>query len=536
MLFIKNSLFFLYLFISNTVFFERLQEMFTDHKWKSLVIFTAVWIISTFSLWLLSNHSRKKVRLIGFIFISLWTIFSFSYYKVSHHYLTFPDMELLWLAKAQAGQALSFYFGQSIEILTLSTIGFFAFYFRPMPLNKILKNNLIFWSFVFLPLPLLVGITYKKAGYGTEGMPHQFSALSTFVFYKSYDALYPSMAGKREAVMWKSAEIDKEQSKNIIYIVDESIRADYIDLNKDRQTTPFLIANKEHIANFGVMSSGNNCSGYSNIILRTGVSPNMLDQVGSSPLIWSYAKKAGYKTIYLDAQQKTGVLQNFMDQNELDLIDEFIQFESFEAHQKDEALAAKILEYQNKPGKYFLYVNKRGAHFPYNETFPENGARFKPFMKSGEALGENKERLINSYKNSILSGVDNFFKGFYSSLTKKESVIFYTADHGQNLMDSGIMTHCNTLNPHETEGQVPFFIMSSNQEKLNLFKIIAAKSRDKLTHFHIFGSLLQEMGYLKEDIESRFLLNLQGDTLIPRKFTTGGIIPRFGRATSWKEI
>jgi lipid A ethanolaminephosphotransferase len=536
MILCKNILFFIYLSISNIVFFSRCHEMVTLHKWKSLIIFLVVWAISVFSLWVLSYHPKLKVRIGSFIFLSIGTVFGYSYYQVSHHFLTFQDMELLWLAKAQAGQAIEFYFGQAVNILLISCVGLVSFIISPKPLMKIFKFKFVYWGFVAVPLLLLMGVTYKKAGYGTEGMPHQFSALSTFVFYQSYDAVYPSMSGERAEVKLELSKLES-QDKNIVYIVDESIRPDYLDINQFRGTTPYLFKQKEIIANFGTMSSGNNCSGYANIILRTGAGPKFLGAVGKLPTIWSYAKKAGYKTVYLDGQQKTGVLQNFMDQNELALIDEFIQFEGIASNLKDEAIAKKIKEYQALPGKYFLYINKRGAHFPYNETFKVSDAKFEPYMKATEALGKNKVHLLNSYKNSIYTGVDKFFKNLLEGMAQKESIIYYTSDHGQNLMDRGIMTHCNTLDPHESEGKVPFFVISSNNKnKADYYKNSAKKSLNKLTHFHIFSGLLLEMGFKRSEVLKGFPLGLDGQELIPQEFTSGGIIPRFGKSTDWKAI
>ena len=49
--------------------------------------------------------------------------------------------------------------------------------------------------------------------------------------------------------------------RQVILIVDESVRADYISLNNpSRDTTPFLVSKRNDIANFGVAISAANCS------------------------------------------------------------------------------------------------------------------------------------------------------------------------------------------------------------------------------------------------------------------------------------
>ena len=41
-----------------------------------------------------------------------------------------------------------------------------------------------------------------------------------------------------------------------------------------------------------------------------------------------------------------------------------------------------------------------------------------------------------------------------------ETIVFYTSDHGQNLLDRGIQTHCNTVEPHPFEGFVPAAVLT----------------------------------------------------------------------------
>jgi predicted ATP-grasp superfamily ATP-dependent carboligase len=65
------------------------------------------------------------------------------------------------------------------------------------------------------------------------------------------------------------------------------------------------------------------------------------------PSIWQYAKKAGLRTVYIDAQRTAGNLQNLMTDTEKKDIDEFVQFDQTSVRDRDMAAAAKLIELLN---------------------------------------------------------------------------------------------------------------------------------------------------------------------------------------------
>src|SRR5581483_4488613 len=116
--------------------------------------------------------------------------------------------------------------------------------------------------------------------------------------------------------------------RRIVMLVDESVRADYIDWTPGNPFTPNLARLKSRLVDFGPAASGGNCSHYSNALLRFaaarhGVGPTLL----TNPTIWQYAKKAGFRTAFIDAQaafnRNPGKLQNFMTTEETRAIDGF---------------------------------------------------------------------------------------------------------------------------------------------------------------------------------------------------------------------
>jgi lipid A ethanolaminephosphotransferase len=526
---IKYVSFFIFIIASNMVFFDRVSDMISLGKYKNLILFLGVWSVCLAGMIISLQLKNQKVRVaIGGVFV-INSILGMTYYAVGKHYLSYQDIELLWISRANAGDAIGFYLKEMLNPSIIGIFGIIAYVIPSMDKLSIKKT----WTIVFsiAPILLLMGVTFLKKGYGTEGMPHQYSPLATFSLYHGYELFLPGLVGKRDSV--KANANLKGEAQNIIYIVDESIRADYLDINNDKGITPYLKQQVNRISNFGSMASGNNCSGYSNIILRTGASQETLSQIGKLPLIWEYAKKAGYKTHYFDAQQTDGILQNFMTEKELQQVDEFSQLGLGHKHNADHIFAKKIRTVLDGPGKNFIYINKRGAHFPYIETYPKSAEINIPSMQLGDELGKDKNKLINSYKNSVTWTVDVFFKELLKERKLKNDIIFYTSDHGQNLMDNGIMTHCNTQEPHAYEGYVPFFVLTDNQKIKSKYDALAGKHFNKLTHFHIFGSIVSSMGFEKEDVKKHNKLNLEGPVISDRAFTLGSLIPRFGEDVKW---
>jgi glucan phosphoethanolaminetransferase (alkaline phosphatase superfamily) len=124
-------------------------------------------------------------------------------------------------------------------------------------------------------------------------------------------------------VTWQLAA---PEVRHIVLIVDESVRADYLDWSPGNLYTPELARLKSRIMDFSPAASGGVCSHYSNAILRFSASRNDLGrQLLFNPTIWAYAKMAGIRSVFIDAQaainRNPGKLQNFMPPDEALQID-----------------------------------------------------------------------------------------------------------------------------------------------------------------------------------------------------------------------
>ncbi|WP_372655369.1 sulfatase-like hydrolase/transferase [Halobacteriovorax sp.] len=533
--YLKICLLLTFLILSNTTLLSRIIEMVGSGRILNALIFCAIWIVCLIAFFIGSYSTKGVFRFLFASLVCFSTFAGMTYLDIGKHFLNFEDMELLWISKEHAAKVFSFYIDFMTWPFFLSLFGFFAI--------LIGERKTLFGSCVrkytnalcISPFILLALISYQKGGYGTKSMPMQYTTISTFLLFQSYNFFLPGMNSKRSAVKIPLIKKDKESIKHIIFIVDESIRADYLDFEENNSLTPYISSNLNRFINFGEASSANNCSGYSNAVLRLGGIKNNLATIGQNPTIWNYAKNAGFKTYYVDGQLKNGELQNFMSGSEFESITQMVQFNDTPEDLLDHKIAEKLREIVSSDTPSFVYVNKRGAHFPYVESYDKDQAIFLPQMDPLDKPGENREKFINSYKNSIVWNVDKFFEIFLENLDLSKTLVFYTSDHGQNLLDRGIQTHCNTVAPHPFEGFVPAAILTDSVELQKFYKEKSLVLKDKLTHFHFFPEIIKQMGYKRSEVFKVFGVDFE-DGYIKQEFSAGALLPRFGRDVQWYPI
>jgi glucan phosphoethanolaminetransferase (alkaline phosphatase superfamily) len=345
-----------------------------------------------------------------------------------------------------------------------------------------------------LSIGLAFGIYVKTAGFSNK-VSTPIAMIDT-ILYKLYIDPY---CGKRKSVT-KSCGVSK--INHIVFIVDESISAKYLSLNGyDKKTTPFLDSIADNILNYGFISSGANGSASSNMILMSGITldelPDRSYKALKVPNIFQYAKKVGYTTSYISGQ--TRELQNYMSKYDIDTIDNFFKtdYTTFQLQKTPEKdIVDEVLKQINEHNKTFMFIVKRGAHFHYEHTYPQNNKVFSPTLKRDEPISlYNKKRVINSYCNAILWRVDGFFESLYRELhldSRNDTIIIYTSDHGQSILENGtVATHNVSVNPNPSQGIVPLLVMPSSLDILHNKKVL----KNHYTHFQLFPTLLWLMGY-----------------------------------------
>jgi len=451
--------------------------------------------------------------------------------------VSFQDAQMYWAMRADTDAALQSFWAAILPALAVGGLGLLAILMpphQPERFDRKINWRPLRWAPLLPVLVYAAGITWD-GGKVTAAFPAQYK-LATFL---------PMVTARNLLDQWPEREdvtIDyrpTEPPVHILLIVDESLRADFLDINKDNGTTPFLMSRREDISNFGYASSAHNCSDQSNAILRWGVTYDSLDEAKSQPTLWRYAEIAGYTSTYIDVQKRDGILQNYMRDEEMAEIDSFVAYDkltpegaNLARYNKDLVAADLVAEILKRQEPQLIYFNKEGIHFPFEGKYPQEAAIFDNHMDGPlEPIGDSKERLLNSYKNAVHWSVDQFLTALLPQIDLKRTLIIYTSDHGQNLLDRGLSTHCRVVNPHFMEGLVPLFVMTQTRDWKVAFDTAAQRNKDRATHFQIFPSLLLVMGFDEVGTKARYGETLFEPISAKRKFASGFI---FDDQVAWE--
>ncbi len=519
-------------------FSDRVTLLLDQGRPVTLAFYVGMWVVAYGALLVAAMLPNARVRLFWAFVIALTSAAGWAWQQVGGTSLGVFDVLSLWTARHEAGRAMTNYLGTLPGALLTFASAFLMIAvpvrLAPGRLRKML--NALFWA-PAAPTALLVAILFLRAGGGTQAMPLQFQPLAvTLVGLQKAWGLNLSERMQVPFPPRRSARV-----KNIILLVDESVRADYLDFRAGSPVTPQLHALLPHAADFGKAVSGGNCSSYSNAILRfTAQRENMVESARTYPTLWQWAKKAGFTTVFIDGQsgfiKDPGKLQNFMTLQETKFIDHVIRFEGTSTTELDFVLLnrlAKLLKDNERP--LFIYANKNGAHFPYDQDYPAVMRRFRPTVT--EAGEETLSAKVNSYRNVIAWNVDEFFRQLLHKLDLKDTIIIYTADHAQNL-DPARLPHCSTHDPDPREGLVPLLAITGERALLRRFRQAADMNRNAASHFQIAPTLLTLMGYDRKD-----LAGMYGPSLLDRlprgqelAFSYGDIFGLFSPEVHWQAL
>lgn len=292
--------------------------------------------------------------------------------------------------------------------------------------------------------------------------------------------------------------VNESMAEKVVWIIDESIRGDVLGINgADVDTTPFLDG-YDSMVNLGVANATTNCSHTAHLVLRTGFQdawlPERVDELYRLPTIFAYAKKAGFTTWLVDAQVRQGQHQNALIPDDFNYIDHVVTLDrKTPRHLRDEALVPEVQDILEQPGKAFVVVVKWGAHFPWKSNYPESEEFFTPALSSswGGMTEENREAVFNTYYNAVRWSVDAFLASLLEGQSLENQLVFYTADHGQSILEGSPITHCTKDDPPVSQANVPLLLLGPVAEGL----FPDAVAVDDYSQFQLFPSTLAALGY-----------------------------------------
>lgn len=543
--YLKELLLIIYLLLYFEYYLDRLNAMGIG---LAVLLFGAMFLTLTFALLLTAYIRQTFIRHLFALTLFISAVFFDVYTRVTADYLTYSSFVSLVYSGGFIQEAAYQYRGAIIHGLLNGLLLLFGIGLKPR--HAIPVPNALRIAAPLCGVLLLSAVLFVRAGEGARGLPIMYTPLAYLNLF-GYEALHNTV-GPREPVTL--ARNGPAVGHDIVLIIDESISGNYLDINAPfgvhsnlKQVRPGV-----QIFNYGYAASIANCSADTNITLRYGGTRADYMRINSTlPSIWQYAKKAGMRTVYIDAQRTGGNLQNLMNDAEKKDIDEFVQFDQTSVRDRDMAAAAKLIELLNDDKPELVLINKVGAHFPVHDKYPDAFMAYRPTLPRGQftEVADTGERTgfngqpddwvlyRNAYKNTVLWNVGEFFSRVFAQANLNNALLIYTSDHGQDLHERGnpgLNTHCGG-DPVEEEGLVPLVVIQGDQLQTLDWSAQLAANKDRSSHYNIFPTLLQLMGYDLPGIEAVYGKPLSVATADEFTFNYR-FNARLGAKPEWKHI
>ena len=491
----------------NLAFFSEVKYLYRAIPLAKASFYLAAYLMVILSYVAILLNEARLPRRVLFVLSLVALTAHFTFFEINGYGLKLFEMRIVLQEAMRAREALRV-FGVPVFHGFLKAFACTAALFLPLLFRMRLRPA---WLLI-VPLSFVMAfVTFYKTSGTRDVFPAAYRAplLAGLVVFGTGDQMY---YGPKDLVRLKP---ETAGARKIVFVVDESVRGDFLTVNNSKiHTTPFLYSVRNRFVNLGIATSGANCSVDSNTILRTGIQFRQLpDKEGLAlrlPSHFQYAKAAGYRTYYLDAQASYGELTNHLSKYDLNAIDEFIYMRGVRDEvpndQVDMDIAVKIAEILKKNEKSFIVANKTGAHFLYNERFPSKEAVFQPVMTADAFATADLGEMMNSYSNAVRWDVDIFFKNLFPALETTPDLAFvYTSDHGVSFGGAG--DHCAFLDSFWDQAIVPLLITGSHAWE---YFDRAKAEPNHSTHYSIFPSLLVFMGQRKRSTVRRYGTNTFG--------------------------
>ena len=358
---------------------------------------------------------------------------------------------------------------------------------------------------------------------GTFGTVSAAAGLRTLTFTSI--KLLTSYNGPRAEVL---PVANANPQNNIIFVVDESVRCDRLNVNGyARQTTPYLeeLQRSGKLVNWGATAASSTMSLNSNLYLLAGVKemPDTGENTRRLPTIFQYAKAAGYHTYHFDAQMDTPWLVAPRDQSALDTwVRSKDLRNSVPLTDIDFVTARKIREIIHSSTGNFIWVNKMGVHFPYPQRYPPESAVWQPALTGAYYDFRHPDLISNAYDNALRYNIDGFFRELIGSDGLPDNtLILYTSDHGQTLSEHGeSWPHAGST---RWEACVPLFLVANTPPRID--------TAYPPSHANIFPTLLDLMQFPPEQRVYAYapsLLSAQMSDARPRNYIFGAYNSYYG--------
>jgi glucan phosphoethanolaminetransferase (alkaline phosphatase superfamily) len=326
---------------------------------------------------------------------------------------------------------------------------------------------------------------------------------------------------------------------NVVFVILESVRQDAVCNSFDPKCrrTPYTNRLFPERIPLSQMRSLTSSTAISMAVLWSGLAPTeSRDRLHTAPLLFDYAKRAGYETGYFTSQsilfgnmrlwlKNLGVDRMFTGTDvdpECD-IDLGVSEELF--------VERAITEFASLEEPFFLTIQLSNGHYPY--LVRKDGAQ--PFQPSTTSKApQSNEKFFNHYQNAIHQQ-DEYLAQLLGKIASSEAgertVIVYTSDHGEAFREHHQMGH--TFSIFDEEVLVPAWVHAppgalSAEEENSL-----REKTDAFTfHPDLTATIVDLLGVYNDPGIARFKERMVGSSLISEK-ANGRTLPMTNCSPLW---
>ena len=390
----------------------------SPNQFKAHIILLPFYLAATVDLFLVLNFNSRLTA--AYIFIGLT-----NYKEASDFLPTYwqPISIVLMIFTICYGAGLiglhkrQLHKNKSVFLLVVSALllGYGAYFYKTVKVNSLGKNAV---------LDLVAKDQSTPIGYLSQ------VGLTVYLYSESEKLI----KHRRESDVKITSISNQSNIETIVFVIGESSRPQNWSLyGYNKETTPNL-DKQTGIFKFNQMCT---TAPYTAVAVPSMLSLEPIsdwDSIASTKSLVGIYRAAGYATYWLSAQEVDsfgGIIPQIAAE---------AQYRQYFERSYDGALIPefeKILQ-KGDTQKQAIFIHVKGSHFDYSRRYPDNFDKFKPSTSSA------KDRITAEYDNAILY-TDWLLSTIINQLnsSKKPSILLYSSDHGENLMDDnrGLLGH-----------------------------------------------------------------------------------------------
>ncbi len=326
---------------------------------------------------------------------------------------------------------------------------------------------------------------------------------------------------------------------DVVLVLLESVRADATCIEYDpgchrTEYTNRLLPSRIGLSQLRALDS---TTAITLAVLWSGLPPTASrERLRTQPLLFDYARAAGYHTAYLTSQnldfgdnrlwvQNLGV-DRFCSATDLD------PAADLDVGASDQLLVARAArELETLPEPFFAVVHLSNVHYPF-WVDPAGPQPFQPATTS-KAPADNAA-FFNRYLNAVHQQdrhVRDLLAHLYSLPSGPRTVVVYTSDHGEAFREHGNMGH--TFSVLDEEIHVPGWIHAPPGTLTSVERDHLERQRHRpVTHIDLTRTLLDLMGVLDHREIERHLAVVPGASLL-RPMVSPAPVPLTNCSAVW---